>query len=88
MPPGLTTEFQTSAAELYEVFLDPARVAVWTRAKPDITKNKGDSFSLFGGNVTGTQVELVEAKKIVQKWRLQSWPKGEFWCVPTTSSSC
>ncbi|CAB4383310.1 unnamed protein product [Rhizophagus irregularis] len=71
-------ELQTSADQIYETLLDPGRVAAWTRSRPDIFRHVGSVFSLFDGNVTGTMVELVQNEKIVQTWRLKTWPEGHF----------
>ncbi|GBC01901.1 hypothetical protein RclHR1_04380002 [Rhizophagus clarus] len=71
-------ELQTSADQVYETLLDPGRVAAWTRSRPDIFRHIGSAFSLFEGNVTGTLLELVQNEKIVQTWRLKSWPEGHF----------
>jgi activator of HSP90 ATPase len=38
----------------------------------------GGAFSLFGGYVTGRNIELVLAKRIVQAWRPASWPAGVY----------
>ncbi len=40
--------------------------------------SKGEPFELLGGAVTGTFVEVVPFTKIIQKWRLNSWPSGCF----------
>ena len=51
----------------------------FTRAPiTSFTATSGGEFSLFSGNVTGTFIELVPNKKIVQKWRLAAWPAGHF----------
>lgn len=73
-----TEEFRTTAEELYKTFTDPQRIAAFTRAPPKVFEgaNKGGKFEIFGGNVTGEFLELVENKKIVQSWRLQQWPVG------------
>ncbi|CAG8477066.1 4419_t:CDS:2 [Acaulospora morrowiae] len=73
-----TVELRTSANQIYETLLDPGLVAAWTRSRPDIFKHIGSSFSLFDGNITGTIVELVPNEKIVQTWRLKTWPEGHF----------
>jgi len=39
---------------------------------------------LFSGNVTGEFVELVTDEKIVEKWRLNSWPEGHYSTVTIT----
>ncbi|KAI9329652.1 activator of Hsp90 ATPase [Pilaira anomala] len=73
-----TTEFQTSAHELYETLTDVQRAQVWTRGPVKLSKEVGTKFELFGGNVSGEILELVPDKKIVQTWRLRSWPAGHF----------
>jgi activator of HSP90 ATPase len=74
------TEFRTSAQELYSTFTDVQRISAFTRSAPlvfDGAKPDG-KFELFGGNVSGSYVELEEPTKIVQKWRLAQWPAGHF----------
>ncbi|KAI9244262.1 activator of Hsp90 ATPase [Helicostylum pulchrum] len=73
-----TTEFQTSAHELYETLTDIQRAQVWTRGPVQLSKEVGSKFEFFGGNVSGEMLELVPDKKIVQTWRLRSWPAGHF----------
>ncbi|KAI1077286.1 activator of Hsp90 ATPase [Whalleya microplaca] len=73
-------EFRTTAAEMYQTFTDPQRLAAFTRAPPkrfDGAK-KGGKFELFGGNVSGEYQELEEPTKIVQSWRLDQWPAGHY----------
>ncbi|KAF9429793.1 hypothetical protein BGZ94_009487 [Podila epigama] len=73
-----TIELQASAHDIYDVLLNEAKVSAWTRAKATIEPKVGSKFSLFGGTVSGEIKELVEDKKIVQTWRLNSWPAGHF----------
>src|SRR5436309_2012943 len=70
-----TAEFRTTAAELYQTFTDPQRIAAFTRAPPKVFEGakKGGKFELFDGNVQGEFLELEEPTKIVQSWRLQQW---------------
>lgn len=73
-----TDEFRTTAAEMYQTFTDPQRIAAFTRAPPrqfDGAK-AGGKFSIFDGNVSGEFVKLEEPTLIVQKWRLAQWPAG------------
>jgi len=75
-----SSEFRTTASELYTTFTDASRIAAFTRSAPlafDGAK-PGGKFELFGGNVTGSYTELEEPTKIVQKWRLAQWPAGHF----------
>ncbi|KAL7268986.1 Co-chaperone [Rhizina undulata] len=72
-------EFQTSADQLYQTFVDPQRVAAFTRTLPAVFEPKeGGKFSLFGGNVEGEFKVLEKDKKIVQAWRLGNWPSGHY----------
>lgn len=71
-------EFRAPASELYKTFTDPQRLAAFTRAPPKLFDGAkvGGKFELFGGNVLGEYLELLEPTKIVQSWRLNQWPKG------------
>ncbi|KAF2136723.1 uncharacterized protein K452DRAFT_329559 [Aplosporella prunicola CBS 121167] len=73
-------EFRTTAAELYQTFTDPQRIAAFTRAPPKVFEGakQGGKFEIFGGNVTGEYVSLNEPTRIVQKWRLAQWPAGHY----------
>lgn len=71
-------EFQTSAHELYETLTDLNRAQIWTRGPVKLSKEVNSTFEFFGGNVSGEILELVPDKKIVQTWRLKSWPAGHF----------
>lgn len=75
-----TTEFRTSADQLYETFTDPGRIAAFTRAQPKRFEGakKGGKFELFDGNVMGEYLELAPPTKVVQSWRLREWPAGHY----------
>lgn len=73
-------EFRTTAEELYQTFVDPARIAAFTRSPPKVFEGakEGGKFELFGGNVSGEYLTLESPKKLVQSWRLSQWPAGHF----------
>lgn len=75
-----TEEFRAPASELYQTFTDPQRIAAFTRAAPKLFEGakKGGKFELFGGNVAGEYLELIEPTKIVQSWRLDQWPAEHY----------
>ena len=80
VPVNTSSEFRTSAAELFTTFTDPQRIAAFTRSPPTVFEGAkpGGKFSLFGGGVSGEYVSLSEPKQIVQKWRLANWPQGHY----------
>ncbi len=48
-------------------------------AKPaEISRVVGGPLLLFGGYITGRQIELVPGKRIVQVWRVGNWPSGVY----------
>ncbi|KAI8982033.1 activator of Hsp90 ATPase [Mycotypha africana] len=71
-------EFQTSARELYLTLTTPERAAVWTRGHVILKPEVGAHYEFFNGNVTGEFLEIEPEKKIVQTWRLRSWPQGHY----------
>lgn len=44
----------------------------------EISTEAGGAFSLFGGYITGRQLELVPTERIVQAWRARSWDAGSY----------
>ena len=53
-------------------------VAAPNAAATAISTEVGGAFTLFGGYVTGLQIELVRDERLVQVWRAASWGPGEF----------
>ena len=44
----------------------------------EISPEAGGAFTLFGGYITGRQVELVPNERIVQAWRTGRWAPGVY----------
>ena len=36
------------------------------------------AFSLFGGHIIGRNLELIPNQRIVQAWRVATWPEGVY----------
>jgi activator of HSP90 ATPase len=45
-------------------------------APTKISASPGGEFWLFGGHITGREIELVTNQRIVQAWRSADWPPG------------
>jgi activator of HSP90 ATPase len=80
VPVSSSTEFRTTAAELFTTFTDVGRITAFTRSAPSVFEGArpGGKFTLFGGGVSGEYSSLSEPTQIVQKWRLSHWPPGHF----------
>ena len=83
--------FKSARKRVYDALTDAAqfeKVAQLSQAmksgmvppgKPaEISREAGGAFSLFGGYISGRQIELVPNERIVQAWRSASWPAGAY----------
>ena len=68
----------TSPKRIYEALLDAAQFKEFTGDTAEIDRIAGGAFSLFGGRITGRNVELVPGQRIVQAWRAGHWPPGVY----------
>src|SRR5260370_42509187 len=46
--------------------------------RAEIGRGAGGAISLFGGYVTGRQLELVPNERIVRAWRAGGWDPGDY----------
>jgi activator of HSP90 ATPase len=58
---------------LYETLTNEKELTKFTQGTAKFDKQVGGSFDLYNGTITGTNEELTENKKIVQKWKFSSW---------------
>jgi uncharacterized protein YndB with AHSA1/START domain len=49
-----------------------------THKPTEISREVGGAFAIFGGYITGRQIELVPSERIVQAWREGSWGPGVY----------
>ena len=72
--------FKVSPHEIYEALMDSKKHAAFTGDTAKISRKVGGKFAVYGGELTGTNLELTPDKKIVQAWRCEmgGWPKGHF----------
>lgn len=70
--------FKATAHEVYELLMDSEKHSVLTGSQAKISKKTGGAFSIYDGEIEGTNLELMPDKKIVQSWRYSDWPKDHF----------
>ena len=71
----------TDAAQFQKVIMLSAAVKsgmVKSGSTAQISKDAGGTFSLFGGIISGRNIELVPNERIVQAWRASDWPQGVY----------
>jgi uncharacterized protein YndB with AHSA1/START domain len=65
---------ETSPEEVYEALTKPEIMEEWSEGGPVVMELKpGGKFSLWGGDIHGTNLELVPNKKIKQEWYGGNW---------------
>ncbi len=74
-------EMKASRQRIYEALLDSKQFATFTGMPAEIDRAVGGAFSLFGGLITGRNVELVANQRIVQVWRPADWEGGVYTLV-------
>ena len=70
-------DFRRAQGSFTKPSLTPRSSAVSERPA-EINREPGGAFSLFGGHIVGRNVELVPSRRIVQAWRVVTWPEGVY----------
>jgi len=63
-------EFNASPQQLYEALLDSKRFAEFS--------GRAAAFSLFKAHIIRRHLELIPNERIVQAWRVLTWPEGAY----------
>jgi activator of HSP90 ATPase len=69
-------DFTASPQRLYEALLDAKQFVAFSGRPAEINREVGGAFSIFGGHIIGRNLELVPNRRIVQAWRVVTWPEG------------
>ena len=71
-------EFSVNPTEVYEAYLDSRRHSRFTGQSAKMSRKEGGRFTAGDDYISGTNVELVPGKRIVQAWRASEWPDGVY----------
>jgi activator of HSP90 ATPase len=72
---------QTIAASpeaIYAALTQAAEFGAMTGAPSRIDPAPGGEFELFGGAITGRNIECVPGARLVQAWRASAWDEGVY----------
>ena len=70
--------FKAAPETVYHLLADSRKHTAVTGKKAVISRKIGGKFSAAASPVTGINVDLVPARRIVQAWRHRSFPEGIF----------
>jgi activator of HSP90 ATPase len=73
----LAVELPASAARLYRMYLDPKEHGAFTGAPVKIAARPGAPFAAFGGALSGTILQILPNRLIVQSWRSTQFAKQD-----------
>jgi activator of HSP90 ATPase len=71
-------DFNTSPEHLYEALLEAKQFTEFSGRPAEINREVGGALSLFKGHIIGRNVELIPNERIVQAWRVVTWPEGAY----------
>lgn len=54
--------------DVYNALTNKAMLDIWTGEAAEMEPVEGTTFSLWGGSISGVNLEFEENRKIVQKW--------------------
>lgn len=66
-------DVNASAQEIYDTWMDSKKHAKMVGSTAKIDPKVGGKFEIWGGDITGENVELVPGEKIVQLWHSSEW---------------
>uniref|UniRef100_T1IX34 Activator of Hsp90 ATPase AHSA1-like N-terminal domain-containing protein n=1 Tax=Strigamia maritima TaxID=126957 RepID=T1IX34_STRMM len=75
---SFTQIFKCTAQDVYRALTIPEMVQAFTNGPVKLNAKEGETFELFGGNVTGKFIKLIPNKYIEQTWRFKQWPEGHY----------
>ena len=73
-----SVNFKATPHEVYEALMDSKKHSKFTSSRASISRNIGGKFIAYDGYISGTNLELVPDKKIVQSWTCTDWSEGHF----------
>lgn len=73
----IAASLPASPARLYDMYLDPLEHAAFTGSPVAIAAEVGASFRAFDGVLSGTILQLVPERLIVQSWRSPHWAEAD-----------
>jgi activator of HSP90 ATPase len=71
-------DLNASPQKVYEALLDSRQFIEFSGRAAEINREVGGAFSLFKGHIIGRNLELVPSQRIVQAWRVVTWPEGAY----------
>lgn len=69
-------EMNASPEEVFEALTNSELIQIWSGDEAKMTATVGATFSLWGGQMYGVNLEVVKNKKLVQEWSYDQWAQA------------
>lgn len=70
-----TYSIEAPLSRVWQALIDPKDIDAWGAGPAIMDATSGSMFSLWGGEINGTNVEVEKEKKLVQEWYAGAWVK-------------
>lgn len=70
-----TFRINAEPSDIYSAITNPFTIELWTGYKAIMSEVPGSDFSLWDGDITGTNIEFVQDRKVVQEWYFGDQPE-------------
>lgn len=62
-------------SDVYSALTNPFTIELWSGYPAKMSTEPGSEFSLWEGDITGKNLELIQDKKVVQEWYFGDQPE-------------
>jgi activator of HSP90 ATPase len=66
-------EMNATPEQVFDALVNPDTIQNWSRDEAKMGPDVGDKFTLWGGQMFGTNLEVIKNKKLVQEWCYDQW---------------
>lgn len=61
--------------DVWDALINPETIEKWGGGPVEMDEKVGTKFKLWGGDIFGTNTEVIHEKKLVQDWYGGDWPE-------------
>lgn len=61
-------QIKASVEDVWKAFVDPKKIDEWGGGPAKMDEKVGTKFSLWDGDIHGTNLTVIKEKKLVQEW--------------------
>lgn len=66
-------KIKASVNKVFDALTNPVTIEKWSESPAEMDNKKGSNFNLWNGFITGTNIEVIQNKKLAQNWYGGNW---------------